>query len=108
MFRAARVEGTGELRAVLPLYRVRSRVFGTHLMSVPFMNYGGPVGTPEARETSGMTSRLLLTYTDQYPDVVRINHQIDDLQKELSGSRRSARSSMPGSAGTPAATCCCR
>ncbi|MBS0215723.1 MAG: hypothetical protein JSR50_08220 [Proteobacteria bacterium] len=28
-------------------------------------------------------SKLLLTYTDQYPDVVRINHQLDDLQTQL-------------------------
>ncbi|MBS0200505.1 MAG: hypothetical protein JSR70_08650 [Proteobacteria bacterium] len=28
-------------------------------------------------------SKLLLTYTDQYPDVVRINHQLDDLQGQL-------------------------
>ena len=48
-------------------------------------------------ELNAQREQLLLTYTDQYPDVVRINHQIDDLQKELSGSRRSARSSMAGS-----------
>lgn len=33
---------------VLPLVRVRSPVFGEHLVSVPWLNTGGPVGTPEA------------------------------------------------------------
>jgi len=50
VFRVARDGGTGDVRGVLPLYRVRSRMFGTHLVSVPFMNYGGPCGTPGARE----------------------------------------------------------
>ena len=36
------------LRGVLPLVRVRSPVFGHFLVSMPFVNYGGPLGTPEA------------------------------------------------------------
>lgn len=35
---------------MLPLFRLRSRLFGHHLVSVPFMNYGGPCGTDVARE----------------------------------------------------------
>jgi FemAB-related protein (PEP-CTERM system-associated) len=38
----------GRLAGVLPLVRVRSRLFGHYLMSLPFVNYGGPLGTPEA------------------------------------------------------------
>jgi FemAB-related protein (PEP-CTERM system-associated) len=38
----------GELVGVLPLVRVRSLVFGHYLVSMPFLNYGGPLGTPEA------------------------------------------------------------
>jgi FemAB-related protein (PEP-CTERM system-associated) len=44
---AARSE-SGELAGVLPLVRVKSLVFGHYLMSMPFLNYGGPLGTPEA------------------------------------------------------------
>ena len=40
----------GELRAVLPLVRVRSPVFGHYLVSMPFVNYGGALGEPEAVE----------------------------------------------------------
>jgi FemAB-related protein (PEP-CTERM system-associated) len=50
LFRAMR-RPTGEIAGVLPLYRLRSRVFGTHLVSVPFMNYGGPLGDDAARHT---------------------------------------------------------
>lgn len=39
-------QGT-RLTAVLPLVRVRSRLFGHFLVSMPFLNYGGPIGHPE-------------------------------------------------------------
>ncbi len=35
------------LAAVLPLVRVKSIVFGHYLVSMPFLNYGGPIGTDE-------------------------------------------------------------
>jgi FemAB-related protein (PEP-CTERM system-associated) len=41
-FRGDRLEG------ILPLVRVKSALFGHYLVSVPFVNYGGPVGTDEA------------------------------------------------------------
>ena len=43
----ARDEG-GALVGVLPLVHVRSAIFGRYLVSMPFVNYGGPLGTPEA------------------------------------------------------------
>lgn len=36
------------VRGILPLVRVRSLLFGDYLISMPFLNYGGPVGEPEA------------------------------------------------------------
>jgi FemAB-related protein (PEP-CTERM system-associated) len=36
---------SGELTAVLPLVRVRSLIFGHYLVSMPFLNYGGPLGS---------------------------------------------------------------
>jgi FemAB-related protein (PEP-CTERM system-associated) len=38
----------GRLVGVLPLVRVRSVVFGHYLVSMPFLNYGGPLGSPAA------------------------------------------------------------
>jgi len=37
----------GGLEAVLPLVRVKSTLFGHFLVSMPFLNYGGPLGSPE-------------------------------------------------------------
>jgi len=38
----------GTLEGVLPLVRVKSRLFGHYLVSMPFVNYGGPLGSAEA------------------------------------------------------------
>lgn len=43
-------EPEGRLVGVLPLARVRSRLFGDYLVSLPFLNDGGPLGSPEVRE----------------------------------------------------------
>ena len=43
-------EGTGgAVEGVLPLVRMRSLLFGDSAISMPFLNYGGPVGTQSAR-----------------------------------------------------------
>ena len=39
----------GDVKGLLPLVLVRSRLFGAYLVSMPFLNYGGPVGTPAAQ-----------------------------------------------------------
>ena len=39
----------GAIEGVLPLVRVRSRIFGHYLVSLPFLNYGGPLGSTAAR-----------------------------------------------------------
>lgn len=36
-----------------------------------------------AAELQGELDRLLLSYTDEYPDVVRVRHQLADLQSEI-------------------------
>jgi serine/alanine adding enzyme len=41
----------GEVEGLLPVVRVRSRLFGDYLVSMPFLNYGGPAGNPLARAT---------------------------------------------------------
>lgn len=41
-------DAAGELSGILPLVLVTSPVFGRYLVSMPFVNYGGPLGSPEA------------------------------------------------------------
>jgi len=40
---------SGAWKGVLPLVRVQSRLFGHYLVSLPFLNYGGPLGSPGAQ-----------------------------------------------------------
>jgi serine/alanine adding enzyme len=40
---------SGEWQGILPLVRVKSGIFGHYLVSLPFLNYGGPLGSPAAR-----------------------------------------------------------
>lgn len=47
LYLAAR-DAEGRIRGVLPLALHRSRVFGHRLVSMPFLNYGGPLGDPAA------------------------------------------------------------
>jgi serine/alanine adding enzyme len=46
IYLAARRDGA--LSGVLPLVRVRSALFGHYLVSMPFVNYGGPLGSADA------------------------------------------------------------
>ena len=55
--RLAAHDAEGALVGLLPLVRMRSRIFGHNLVSMPFLNYGGPVGSPPAR-------RALATYAE--------------------------------------------
>lgn len=47
IYLAARDEA-GHMAGVLPMVRVRSRLFGHYLVSMPFVNYGGPLGSDTA------------------------------------------------------------
>lgn len=52
-FRYAAVDAAGACHGILPLVRVQSRLFGDYLLSMPFMSYGGPLGSADAREELG-------------------------------------------------------
>lgn len=43
------VDQDGRWEGVLPLVHVDSRLVGRFLVSMPFLNYGGPIGTPRAQ-----------------------------------------------------------
>ena len=50
LYLAAR-DAAGKIVGVLPMVRVKSRLFGHYLISMPFLNYGGPVGQEDAVES---------------------------------------------------------
>jgi FemAB-related protein (PEP-CTERM system-associated) len=48
LYLVARTGADREVAGVLPLVRVRSLLFGHYLVSMPFLNYGGPLGNHAA------------------------------------------------------------
>jgi serine/alanine adding enzyme len=42
-------DDAGQYVGLLPLAELRNPLFGTHRVSLPFLNYGGPIGTEGAR-----------------------------------------------------------
>ena len=49
----------GVLVGVHPLVRVKSLLFGDYLVSMPFLNYGGPLGAPHVRTALAEDARAL-------------------------------------------------
>ncbi len=45
----AALRDDGSIAGVLHLVRMKSRLFGHQLISMPFLNYGGPAGSPQAQ-----------------------------------------------------------
>lgn len=84
LYLAAR-NGGPQLTGVLPLVRVRSRLFGDYLMSMPFLNYGGPLGSDPAvqalvdravREARAMGADLLeLRSRSELPVNLPVSHR---------------------------------
>lgn len=48
---------------VLPIIRLKSRLFGDYAVSVPFFNYGGPIGV-----SAGVEEALIKAAGEQFPD----------------------------------------
>jgi len=53
------VSKSGAWRGIHPLVRVRSLILGDYLMSMPFLNDGGPLGDASARRALGAAAREL-------------------------------------------------
>ncbi len=47
-------------------------------------------------ELQAQLNKLLLTYTDDYPDVVRVRHQMQDLQQQLARAEQQRRNAAGG------------
>lgn len=50
VFLGARDAEAAPLAGILPLFHLHSPLFGHHVVSVPLLNSGGPIGTPAARQ----------------------------------------------------------
>jgi FemAB-related protein (PEP-CTERM system-associated) len=84
LYLAART-ASGSLAGVLPLVWVRSRIFGHYLVSMPFLNYGGPLGSDDAvSDLIGRASEL----ANQHPGVLLEIRSRQPLDTSLEASHR--------------------
>ena len=67
---AATDASTGDILGVLPLVRVKSPLFGHFLVSIPFLNYGGPLGTDAA--VAALAAHAAHMATDQRVKVLEL------------------------------------
>lgn len=96
-----RQERNGDLVGVLPLVWVRSRLFGAHLVSMPFLNYGGPLGSEEARRM--LARRALLEAQEGRADLLELRERegasggqhLDMLEPELTITGRKITVVLP-------------
>ena len=63
-------DGGGRAVGVLPLVRVRSRIFGHYLVSMPFLNYGGPIGSQAAQQA--LVNAAVRLATEQSVDLLEL------------------------------------
>lgn len=84
----------GALAGVLPIVDVRSRIFGRYLMSMPFLNAGGPIGTAGAQ-------RQLATWAQQ--EAVAANAKLMELRwtADIAAVSRTIGDDMPRPAALP-------
>ena len=95
----------GEWRGVLPLVRVRSPLLGHYLVSMPFLNAGGPIGSPAAVAALGEYATLLARRRDvdllelrsriRVPSALQVTQRKITVLLELPPSAEALRAAFP-------------
>lgn len=94
-----------ELVAVLPLVRIRSILFGHFLVSMPFVNYGGPIGSEDGIRalldasvqlaTEDRVRLLELRSRQQLPTTMPVSHRKITVVLDLPPSENALWKSLP-------------
>jgi len=64
----------GRLTGILPLVRVKSLIFGHYLVSLPFVNYGGPLGDDDA--VRSLTDEAVARSTREAVDLLELRSRV--------------------------------
>lgn len=106
VYLVARDSVTRKISAALPMVRVRSVIFGHYLVSMPFLNYGGPLGSSEgvqalANEASRLATRtgvklLELRSRTALPIELSVSHRKLTVVLDLPPTPEALWTSLPG------------
>ena len=94
-------DGDGALGGVLPLVRVKSALFGHFVVSMPFLNYGGPLGGDEA--VNALAARAVEMAHESGADLLEIRGR-RSLALDLPASHRKVTVVLDLHPGDPEAT----
>ena len=105
LYLAARRNDTGLIDAILPLVWVRSPLFGRYLVSMPFLNYGGPVGSErgvaalvaEAAQRAGRYKDSLVELRSRRPWPISLGAKGPDPGWTVSTRKITVVRDLPGS-----------
>lgn len=102
---AVDADDAGAWQGVLPLVRVRSRLFGHYLVSMPFLNAGGPLGASAPRQALGewaaaeaarsRADLLELRVRDPVPGSLRVSRRKITVQLALPASEEALWRAFP-------------
>jgi len=96
LYRVA-TDSSGEWQGVLPLARVKSRLFGHYLVSLPFLNSGGPLGSPAARRQ--LAQEAVAEAHRSRADLLELRtRDAGDLELAVSGRKITVLLELPSSA----------
>jgi FemAB-related protein (PEP-CTERM system-associated) len=80
------LDHAGSWTGLLPLVRVRSAIFGHYLLSMPFLNYGGALGSESAR--SRLTADAVRLAETSRTDLLELRNRVVPPSPPLKEARR--------------------
>ncbi|PYP10644.1 MAG: FemAB family PEP-CTERM system-associated protein [Gemmatimonadetes bacterium] len=96
LYRVA-TDRNGECQGVLPLARIKSRIFGHYLVSLPFLNYGGPLGSAAARRQ--LAQEAVAEARRSRADLLELRTRAaDDLELAVASRKLTVLLTLPSSA----------
>jgi FemAB-related protein (PEP-CTERM system-associated) len=94
-------DGRDQLTGVLPLVRVKSLLFGHFLISMPFLNYGGPLGNDAA--IRALADRAAEQANESGADLIELRSR-SELQLDMPASHRKVTVALEIEPGDPEPT----
>jgi FemAB-related protein (PEP-CTERM system-associated) len=88
---------SGQINGVLPLVRVQSRLFGDFLVSLPFVNYGGPCADSVEIERNLVRGAIELARQEGVRQLEIRTEQATESELQVRSRKVSMRLPLPGS-----------